>query len=167
MTRQLRAYLEIDYLTSEISPKTKTPVIAQVSYRISQVAAQAYVAAADAAARAATSVGALITATDNLSLGVFDSARVRYGEIEDTAVAPAADSGVYRFDKFAFKYDANTKNYQVSIPCRDMTAVELESDGVSFDITASAASAWVTAFEAIGLGDNGYAPNVRNGFVLK
>lgn len=169
MARQLAAYVNVDFLMSNINPASKTPVIGRFTQRISQVSAQSYVAAADAAARAATTVGVLIAKASDLTNGVFLSADVKYGEIEDTAVAPDISDGVFRFDKFAFKYDAGLKNYQVSIPGRDMGAVTLESDGISLLLTDGAAvQDFVDALTAIGLGDNGHVIDaVKYGFVLK
>jgi hypothetical protein len=157
----------VSYLMTNQNPKSKRPKVATFETRITAAAGKAFVAAADDAARLASSVGSLVTKTNALSLGVPIAWGVKYQVVDGSADAPAADAGVYPFDKFAAQLAAGLDNYQITIPARKDSAVVFESDGVSLDLTDGAnVQDWIVAFEAIALGKNGTTPSVERMFVV-
>lgn len=167
MATHVETVLVIDYLMTNENPKTRRNKIATFTTRVTQVSGQAYVAAADHAARLATTIGDLITATNALSIGVMKSAGIVYRDVDDAAVAPSSSAGVYPFDKFAASLVAAGHNSQITIPARKDSAVTFESDGVSLVLADGAAVAdWVAAFQTVALSEDLAAPNVERMFVV-
>jgi len=163
-------FLNVGLAMSNDNPVSKQPRVSVFRCRISTASAQAYIAAADDAARAATPAGVLMAAVDALSEGTKLSYGISY-EIEDGSVAPpASDAGVYPFDKFAVSYKAGFDNYQVTIPGRNLGGVFVESDGISIVIDPADAQVqttnFINAFEAIALGKNAVTADVTRMYVV-
>jgi len=169
MATNVQYFAEVGFAMSDDNPVSKQPKISVWRQRIKTVSAQAYIAAADDAARAATAVGVLFAAVDAMSNGT----KMTYGVhliIEDGSVAPpASDDGIYPFDKFAYSYKAAFDNYQGTIPGRNMGAVFIESDGISIVIGSGAQTQtadFITALEAVALGKNNNTIDVTRMFVV-
>jgi len=168
MATNVQYFAEVGFAMSNDSPVSKQPRISVWRQRVKSVSAQAYIAAADDAARAATAIGVLFAAVDAMSNGT----KMNYGIhqiIEDGSVAPPdPDAGIYAFDKFAYAYKASFDNYQGTIPGRNMGAVFLESDGVSIVIGSGAQTQtadFIAALEAVALGKNNATIDVQRMFV--
>jgi hypothetical protein len=158
--------LVISYLMTNLNPVSKRNKIANFSTRVTGVSGKAYIDAADTAARAATTVGQLITATNALTLGIPQKWGVHFEEVDLAAVPPASSAGAYPFDKFAASLLASGENSQVTIPARKDSAVVFESDGVSLVLDDGAAvEDWISAFETVALDEDLHAPNVERMFV--
>jgi len=126
------ALLKLGFQMSETNPKTKTNKIAERSYFINTTDMQAYLDGTSAAERDSTNVGAFITSIQTLTLGTLKNISV--GMLFDTAIAPPASSvGAYDFDQFLIssRDTVTTDPVKTSIPARKMSAVTLESDGVT------------------------------------
>lgn len=114
----------------------------RVDMRVDAVDAQAYVAAANTAARDATKVGLLIKSVENLQLHPTQNIYKRgldYGFLEIPFQKPAADDGVYRSNKL--KNDIATNNAGIpatasfTIPAYDPAVISMESNGVNVVIS--------------------------------
>jgi len=161
------AYTKVGKITfstwmSDVNAKSKTNKVASVSYYVTAASVTAYNAAADDAARAATTIGALLTTFQDLTLGVTKSVEVGF-EYRSNLAAPAADTFAFEFDKFLISSrDAvNNKAVKSSIPARKDSAIVIESDGTTVDITQPDMSDYVTAYNAIVLSDSFNAVNVQ------
>jgi hypothetical protein len=142
--------LSIAIWMSDTNAKSKTNKVSTVSYIVTAASVTAYNAAADDAARAATGIGGLITALENLTLG--DLKEVTVGFTYDPGIAPpAADTFAFEFDKFLIssRDTVNQDAVKTSIPARNDAAIVIESDGTSVVITAPDMSDFVTAYEAV------------------
>lgn len=168
MAEKLEYRLNISYLMSNINPKSRRNQIANFSTRVTAASAKAYMAAADSAARAATGVGALITATNALSLGVPQDWGVNVSIFDTAAVPPSAGADAYAFDKFAVSLVAAGENSQLTIPARNMSAVVIETDGVSVELADGAnVAAFVTALETVGVDEDLNNETVQRMFVIR
>lgn len=113
--------------------------LARVSLRVDLTDAQAYVAAANEAARAATKVGLLLLAVENLQLlGATNNIYGRgldYGFLELPFAYPTTLENVYRSNKL--KVDLATTNAGLpatnffTIPAYDPAEITKESNGVN------------------------------------
>jgi hypothetical protein len=160
--------LNISYMMSNINPKSGKPAISTFSTRIKSVSAAAYFAAADDAARAATTVGALITATNALSKGIPQAWGVGLSVFDLAAVPPSAGADAYMFDKFAVALLAAGENSQLTIPARKMSAVTIETNGIDVELADGAAvAAFVTALETVGVDEDLNAETVQRMFVVR
>lgn len=142
-----------------------------VRYRLTTIAAQAWLNAADAAARAATTVGVLVTKVNALTDATLISWGVELESANDAAIYPVGDSGVYNFDKVSVQTKAGLKNYTSTIPARNDTAINVGADGVNVILTGAGASAAVTefisAYEAVVLADNGLVPDITGMYIAQ
>jgi hypothetical protein len=148
--------LQISTYMSDLNPKTKTNKVSSTKFRITAASATAYNAAADDAARAATAVGDLITAYEELTLGVTKSVTVGF-VYEQNLAPPAADTFAFEFDKFllSMRDTVTSDPVKTSIPARNDAAIVIQSDGTSVSIADPDMSTYVDAVEAIVLsGDN-------------
>lgn len=148
--------LSIATYMSDTNPKTKTNKVSTTKFRITAAAVNAYNSAADDAARAATAVGTLITAYDDLTLGVLKEVSVGYTYQENLA-PPAADTFAFEFDKFlvSMRDTVTSDPVKTSVPARNDAAIIISPDGTSVSITDPDMSTYVAAIEAIVLsGDN-------------
>lgn len=146
---------------SDTNPKTKTNKVSTIEYIVAAAAVTAYNAAADDAARAATTVGALVSAVENLTKGTLKEVTSGF-TYASNLVAPVATDFAFEFDKFLISSRDSTNNQPVktSIPARLDDNIVIESDGTSIDITAPDMSDFVTAYEAIVLSQDLNAVNV-------
>lgn len=165
MAEKLEYRLTVSYYMSNTNPKSRRNTIANFACRIKAVSAQAYLAAADTAARAATTVGVLITATNLLTIGIPAAWAVALHVVDLAATPPEPDDFVFSFDKFAASLVAAGENSQITIPARNDGVVTVESDGVSLDLTDTQVAAWIAAFEAIALDEDLNSPTVNRMFV--
>lgn len=147
--------LNVSIYMSETNPKTKTNKVANVGYFVTAASVTAYNAAADDAARSATAIGTLITALEDLTLGVVKSVEASF-VYEQNLAPPVADTFAFDFDKFLISARDNINSHAVksSIPARDDADIVIQSDGVSVDITAPDMSTFVAAYEAIVLSED-------------
>jgi hypothetical protein len=167
MAEKLVYRLNIAYSMSNKNPKSGRAVISTFSTRIKEVSAQAYINAADSAARSASSVGTLIHQTNLLTLGTPMSWGISFDVEETTAVPPLVSDAAYPFDKFAVSLLAAGENSQVTIPARDMSVVTLETDGITVQTGAAIPDDWITAYEAIALDEDLNSPTVERIFVVR
>jgi len=153
--------VNFSFWMSEVNPKTKTNKVASVEYFVTAAAVTAYNAAADDAARAATLIGVLGTALENLTLGTLKSVSAGF-DYSDSFTVPAPDVFAFSFDKFLISSRDTVDNRAVTttIPARNDTNISIESDGTTVDIAAPDMSDFVTAYEAVVLSDSGNAVNV-------
>lgn len=120
--------------------------LADVTWRVNQTMFDAYDAAADAAARAATPVGLLMDGIAGLSSANVFARRI-VKEIElDNATFPSDGTGIYNFDKITVALKAGVDNYTMTIPARDDSVIDTGMvDGV-INIQAGTRTAEVDAF---------------------
>ncbi len=136
--------------------------ISTISYNVPLAAINLYNDAADDAARAATLLGALVTAVLDLTLGTLAHVESGYLFAQDATLPPAISIQAFPFDRINTSFKAGLRNYNSSIPARtdDPAKLNLSSDGVTLDtgtgISAEVA-AYVAAFNAVVLGINGSA----------
>lgn len=151
------------WLMSNTNPKTKRQKVASVTNYVAAAAVTAYNAAADDAARAATLIGALITARNDLSIGVPLGADVGFAYVDNAAIPPTSNEFVFPFDKFGISFRADGENYVSSIPARNDANVVMSSDGVTVDTGAGASTEttdFIAAFNAVVLSEEGVAATV-------
>lgn len=130
-----------------------------ISVRVNETDAQAWLTAADATARGLTDVGVLLNKLLGLS-GIFAYKRwVSLIDEADNVTHPPADDNIYNFDKLAVSYKAGIDHYVLTIPGRLDTAYNVADDGVDVIISGAGASAattdLITAFNATVKGKNG------------
>lgn len=133
--------LNLGFMMSEVNPKSQQNKVSSVSYFINPTDGQAYLDATSAAERDSTNVGAFITAIQALTLGVLKF--IDLGMRFDTALtAPAPSVGAFEFDKFLLssRDTVTTDPVKTSIPARKMSAVTLESNGITVANTGAAAT---------------------------
>lgn len=135
------------FLMSNKNPKSRRPQQATVTHYVAAADVTAYNAAADDAARAATDLGVFFAAEAALSTGVVLKRDVGFAYVDNAAIPPGANAGVFAFDKFGISYQADGEYYNSSIPARDLSKVVLGSDGITV-ITGSGASTETTDYIA-------------------
>lgn len=151
--------LDIALYMSNTNPKTRREKVSNITYFVKSTAVDAYNAAADDSARAATTVGELISAVEGLGQGVLKSVDVGY--VYATGNTPP-DSGsfVFPFDKLLVQSQdvVNGKAVTSSIPARNNAHVTVGSDGVSVLISGAdetdEVSAFIIAYESIVLSND-------------
>lgn len=150
--------LAVGFYMSDTNPKTKTNKVATVSYRVTSASVDAYNAAADDAARAATALGDLLTALDNLTLGVLKDVQVGY-VYEHNLAPPASDTFAFEFDKFliSLRDDITSAPVRTSVPARNDSAIVIESDGTTVSITDVDMSTYTDALHAVMLSEDANA----------
>jgi len=132
------------------------------SIGVSAAAAVAYTAAANEAARAATTIGIYFAATVALSLGAPAERGIRYNTKDDALVVPAVDDEIFNFDKLTVGWSTGLKNYTTTIPARDMAAVEVVARNGDIDMATGAAQTWIQAFLDVAVDDAGTAATQVN-----
>jgi hypothetical protein len=163
-----RGRVTLSFYMSELNPKTKTNKVSTIELICTSASVDAYNAAADDAARAATTIGNFITDTENLTKGVLKDVQVGYA-YEQNITPPAPDTFALDKDKFLFssRDTVNSQPVKLSIPARDDSAIVIESDGITIDITQPDASTWVGHYETIARSRDGNAVNVLRGVISK
>ena len=134
--------------------------LSTVSYRVTAANANTYASAVTQILKDLTPVGVLLLRTEDLSAATMLKKGIILATIDDAAVPPDFDSDVFNFDKLAVHYLSGLKNYQVTIPSRDTTNYTMESDAIHVNPGVGLVDDYITAFEAVVLGDNGVAANV-------
>lgn len=148
--------LDLAWYMSDWNPKSKTNKVSSISLRVTSAAVTAYNGAADDAARAATTIGVLITAYLNLTKGVLKSVSAGF-EYDQNLAPPANTVGAYEFDKFLVSARDTSTNVATksSIPARDLTNVTLGDDAVTVVLADGADVAdFVSAYNAIVLSED-------------
>jgi len=126
----------------------------------------AYNAAADDAARAATAIGALITAENALTLGITLKVEAGFSYVDTLAFPPGVDDMAYAFDKIGVSFRADGESYVSSIPARvkDNAVVGIGPDGINIVISGPAATdevlAYVEAFNTVVLSEEAAAVTI-------
>jgi hypothetical protein len=146
------------WLMSNKNDKSKRPQRASIDHYVTAAAVTAYNAAADDAARAATLIGALISAENALSIGVHEKVDVGFSYVDNAAIPPAVSVMAYAFDKIGVSFFADGEYYVSSIPARskDPAVVTLGSDGITIDTGAGASTEvtdYIAAFNAVVLSE--------------
>jgi len=147
-----RGRLHLGIYMSETNPKTKTNKVSSMDLIVTSASVDAYNAAANDAARAATAIGLWIVDLENLTKGVLKDVQVGYA-YEQNLAPPAADTFALDKDKFlvSSRDTATSDPVKLSIPARDDDNIAIESDGVTIDITVPDMDTFVTHYEAIAL----------------
>jgi len=156
------------WLMSNKNDKSRRPQVASVDHFVPAAAVTAYNAAADDTARAATLIGALLTAENDLTLGVEVSVSVGFAYVQDAALPPAVSEFVFAFDKVGVSFAADGEYYTSSIPARDNSNITLSSDGITVDTGAGASAevtAYIAAFNAVVLSEELIAGTVANMYI--
>lgn len=156
ITKQGR--LSVSLLMSNSNPKSRTNKVSNITFRVTSSSVDAYNDAADDAARAATAIGIYLVNLDNLTLGVQKDVQVGY-QYNDNLAAPPVTDFAFPFDKFliSLRDDVNNRAVTTSIPARNDSAIVVESDGVSIDITAPDMLGYVNSLHTIMLSDDSNA----------
>lgn len=134
--------------------------------RVSAADAQAWFAAANEAARDATDVGVLLDAVFAVVGSSQYKAKSVVGRAENDAfVYPSGEGETYNSNKINVSYSTTLgglpRNLQVTIPQRDPSSYELESNGINIVLNdADEIAALVTALEATALSPYGTAITV-------
>jgi len=150
-------------LMSNKNPKSKRPQVSTIEHYVPAAAVTAYNAVADDAARAATLIGALVTAEQNLSLGVTKSVSVGFDYVDNAALPPTVSEFAYAFDKVGTSFFADGEYYVSSIPARNDANITMSSDGITIDTGVGASAevtAYIAAFNAVVLSEEGVAANI-------
>lgn len=156
------------WLMSNKNAKSRRPQIASVNHYVPAAAVTAYNAAADDAARAATLIGALLAAENDLTKGVEYKVDVGFAYVQDAALPPAVSEFVFAFDKVGVSFAADGEYYTSSIPARNDANITLSSDGVTIDTGAGASDevlAYVSAFNAVVLSEESVAGTIANMYI--
>lgn len=156
------------WLMSNKNDKSRRPQVASVDHFVPAAAVTAYNAAADDAARAATLIGALLTAENDLTLGVEVSVSVGFAYVQDAALPPAVSEFVFAFDKVGVSFAADGEYYTSSIPARDNANITLSSDGITIDTGAGASAevtAYIAAFNGVVLSEELVAGTIANMYI--
>lgn len=104
--------------------------------RVITADAQAWIAAANTAARDATDVGLLLDAVfDVVGSAQYFSKNVVGKAMNDAFVFPSGEGETYNSNKLNVSYSTTSgglpRNLQVTIPQRDASSYELESNGIN------------------------------------
>jgi hypothetical protein len=160
--------VSIGIYMSELNPKTKTNKVSTITLICTSASIDAYNAAANDGARAATGLGTFITALEDLTLGILKNIEVGYNYIQNLAPPVATDFALDK-DKFLIssRDTSNSDPVKLSIPARNDAAIVIESDGVTVDITQVNMSTFVTAYEAIALSGDLNALQVLRAVISK
>jgi len=151
---------------SDKNPGKITNKTSTTEHYVSAANVTAYNAAADDAARAATAIGALITAENDLSLGVTLKVEVGFSYVDSLAFPPGADDMVYSFDKIGVSFRADGESYVSSIPgrVRDNAVIGIGPDGINIITTAPSYTpeiqAYIEAFNTAVLSEEGAAVTI-------
>lgn len=153
------------WIMSDKVPGSRRNKRASIAHYVPAAAVTAYNAAADDAARAGTTIGALIAAENALSIGVSEKVDVGFSYFDNAVLPPTVSEMAYAFDKLGVSFNADGENYVSSIPARskDPDVVTLAPDGrtVLTGVGASAeVLAYVAAFNAVVLSEELVATTV-------
>lgn len=135
------------------------------SFRVSEANAKLYLAAADAAARAATNVGLLLAAGVAMTRAQGQAWRKKFSlqcdYINDAYTPPVVADAAYNSNKWKVTFQTTNAGVPaldtLYLPQYVITGQVMESDGISADLTDSPASVMVSTLIAHGLSTYGTA----------
>lgn len=133
--------------------------LGSASFIVSAADAALYIAAANAAARAATDVGVLLLAALGISradaLSGWRKWSLQSDFLNDLFSYPEPDDGIYISNKWKVTFSTTNAGIPtvdtVYVPEYLITGVIMESDGISANLADPPVSDFVTAFEATAL----------------
>jgi len=133
--------------------------LGSASFIVSAADAQAYIAAANAAARLATDVGVLLDAALEISRATgsnfWKKWSIQADFLNDAFVYPGAEDGIYISNKWKVTFSTTNAGIPavdtVYIPEYLVAGVEMDSDGISATLDEAPVDAFVNAFLATGL----------------
>jgi len=133
--------------------------LGSASFIVNAADAAAYVAAANAAARAATDVGVLLLAALGISradaLSGWRKWSLQSDFLNDAFAFPEADDALYITNRWKVTFSTTNAGIPttdtVYVPIYLITGVVMESDGISANLADPPVSVFVTAFEATAL----------------
>jgi len=146
--------LTLSFQMSDTNPKSQTPKISSVSLFVNKAQVDDYNTATTAAERDAEDIGLFVTAIQVLTNGTLKSIDVGMRYLTNIA-APATSLAAYEFDKFLLSSRDTVDNDTVktSIPARKMSAVTLESNGITL-VNTGAVATYRTTYAAIAVSNN-------------
>lgn len=153
MAIQTKYYLSLSVIDSARK-------VSNVRLQIDPTEGAAWLAAADAPARALTDVGVFMTRIAAMSRGNVWAQGVYMEDVDDARAIPSEDAHIFNFDKFTVGYKAGLDNYVMTVPARQNT-FDMNSDGVNVNTGAGATPAvtdFITSFEALIVPKNGQTP---------
>ncbi len=135
---------------------------ASFSTRVSASSARAYIAAADAAARAATVVGIMLRDAEDLMQVDLASTWKKYSVqadfVNDAFAFPSPGDARYNSNKWKITYSTTNNGLpvveSVYMPLRTQS-LPMESNGVNLDLTTPSVSNFIAAFKLPGLSSFG------------
>lgn len=134
--------------------------------RVSPTDAEAWLDAADDAARQATDVGLLIAGFEDHSNASTVYRRVIKADDFPDAIPPSDEAGAFNFDQFRVTFQADGRRQGFTVPARDNSSVNFSSDGFTVEIEGAGAEQatldWVAAIEGALLGIDGGAATVES-----
>lgn len=154
------------YYEAQLSLGDRAKKMATFAMRVSAADAQAWFAAANTAARDATNAGLLLDAVfDVVMSSQYFSKNVVGKAMNDAFVYPSGEAEAYNSNKINVSYSTTLgglpRNLQVTIPQRDATSYELESNGINIVLTdGDEIEDLVTVMETTGLSPYGTAITV-------
>jgi len=133
--------------------------LGSASFVVSAADAQAYIAAANAAARLATDVGVLLDAAVKVTRATgqnfWKKWSIQADFLNDAFVYPSAGDAIYISNRWKVTFSTTNAGIPavdtVYIPEYLVTGVEMDSDGISADLGDDPIADFVTAFLATGL----------------
>lgn len=160
--------LTVGIYMSETNPKTKTNKVSTMAFRVSSASVDAYNAAADDAARAATTIGNWLSALENLTKGVLKDVQVGY-QYDQNLAPPDPDTFALDKDKFlvSSRDTTNSQPVKLSIPARNDAAIVIESDGITIDITQTDMADFVSHYQTIARSQDGNTVEVLRAVISK
>lgn len=128
---------------------------------VPEATAKAYFAAADKAARDATTIGGLMTALSTVSK--MKEVQRSVTIIDETAPVADADTGVARGNKIVMYGQAGPDGWTLTIPGRDETAYTLKTDSIEIDVDADGdLKTFIQVLTVCAIGKNGYSIDVQS-----
>lgn len=157
---------EIMVYMAQLTLQDRAKKVTTWEMRVSTADGQAWVAGANQAARDATDVGVLLDHVfDVVGSSQYLSKGVEARAANDAFVPPSGEAEVYNSNKINVSYATTLsglpRNLQVTIPQRDPSSYELESNGINIVLEdGDEIEALVTALEATALSIYGTAITV-------
>lgn len=132
---------------------------------VSQGTAQAYAAAADASARAATALGVLFTKLAAVTDMEVVSKGIGYMEINDAPGDPA--DSVLRGNKLQFFFNGSGRSFTMSVPGRKASAYEQQANSLQIALDSpTAMSDFIDAFNTNAKDINGSSVTITSAQVV-
>lgn len=157
---------EVMAYTAGLTVGDRAKKFSTFAMRISTANGQSWVAAANQAARDATNAGLLLDAVfDVVGSSQYYSKQIEAHAMNDAFVYPSGEGEVYNSNKINVSYATTLgglpRNLQVTIPQRDPSSYELESNGLNLVLEdGDEIEALVTVLESVALSPYGTAITV-------